>query len=136
EEALLNYIGAIDHLKAVADKLWLAAAYEGLCAASLALLFPKRWHYVQELRRRFPCRHGVTQDLLTRNDYETARTEIGAQMRLIASQDARVDENVFNNKTVIKNVLSVEQFYERFKEAASNYALVRRFGLFSDSEPF
>ena len=46
-EALSYYNSAVDILKAVNDWLWLGGAYEGLCAASVVLLYPN-------LSRSFP----------------------------------------------------------------------------------
>lgn len=41
-EALSNYSAAIDLLRAVSDLLWLSAALEGQCVASLSLLYPNQ----------------------------------------------------------------------------------------------
>nr|CAD7258323.1 unnamed protein product [Timema shepardi] len=39
-EALSHYSSAVDILKAVNDWLWLGSAYEGLCAASVVIMYP------------------------------------------------------------------------------------------------
>jgi hypothetical protein len=52
-EALSYYSSAVDTLKAVNDWLWLGAAYEGLCAASVVLLYPN-------LSRSFPLQRNAS----------------------------------------------------------------------------
>ncbi|KDR24045.1 NIK- and IKBKB-binding protein-like protein [Zootermopsis nevadensis] len=52
-EALSYYSSAIDILKAVGDWLWLGGAYEGLCAASVVLLYPN-------LSRSFPLQRNAS----------------------------------------------------------------------------
>ena len=125
QESLCNYISAIEQLKAVNDKLWLAAAYEGLCSASLALLFPDRWHQIHLLRRQFHFEKCLFNDLISRCDYDEARTEVGAIMKRIACKEPSVEE--CHSKSLNKSILSMDQFYERYKEAASHYAMVNIF---------
>ncbi|KAH9497728.1 Trafficking protein particle complex subunit 9 [Dermatophagoides farinae] len=125
QESFLNYLTAIEYLKGVNDKLWLASAYEGLCSASLVLLFPKRWHHIHELRYRFFYTKGLVNDLLSRKDYEIARMELGQSMKQIAMEDSQFDQQIITNKTLMKSILTIDQFYEKYKEAASNYALYR-----------
>ena len=127
QESLTNYLSAIEQLKAVGDKLWLASAYEGLCSASLALLYPARWHHIHSLRRQFHFGSSLFQNLISRCDYEMARTEVGHAMKRITDKDSVANsgnDGEEAGKTTNKNVLTMEQFYERYKEAASHYALV------------
>src|SRR5699024_2739182 len=91
QESLTNYISAIEQLKAVSDKLWLASAYEGLCAASLALLYPDRWHQIHSLRRQFHFEKSLFQDLVSRCDYEAARSEVGNAMKRIAAKSSAIN---------------------------------------------
>lgn len=124
-EALINYIAAIDQLKAANDSLWLAASYEGYCAASLVLLYPNRWKYIHALRRRFPYSQGMATDLITRSDYENARLEVYNYISKNLSEEDLLDKSVVNNKLMMKNILSGEQFIERYTEAVGNYAKVK-----------
>nr|XP_027201589.1 trafficking protein particle complex subunit 9-like [Dermatophagoides pteronyssinus] len=126
QESFLNYITAIEYLKGVNDKLWLASAYEGLCSASLVLLFPKRWQYIHKLRHEYSFNsNGLINDLLSRKDYEIARTELGRSMKQIALEDSQIDQQIITNKILMKSILTFDQFYDKYKEAASNYALYR-----------
>jgi hypothetical protein len=52
-EALGCYSSAVDILKAVNDWLWLGGAYEGLCAASVVLMYPN-------LSRSFPLQRNAS----------------------------------------------------------------------------
>lgn len=52
-EALSYYSSAVDILKAVNDWLWLGGAYEGLCAASVVLLYPN-------LSKSFPLQRNAS----------------------------------------------------------------------------
>lgn len=129
QESLTNYNSAIEQLKAVGDKLWLASAYEGVCAASLALLYPNRWHQIHSLRRQFHFEKSIFNDLISRCDYEVARTEVSNYMKRIAERQSSFEVSNCDEggvATVInKSILSQDQFYERYKEAASHYAMVR-----------
>lgn len=130
QESITNYISAIEQLKAVGDKLWLASAYEGLCAASLALLFPDRWHQIHLLRRQFHFEKSLFHDLISRCDYEVSRSEVCEAMRRIAANSEGVilnGEDSSSKAGANKNILTVDQFYDRYKEAASYYALVKSF---------
>lgn len=52
-EALQHYVLAIDTLRSVNDWLWLGGASEGLCAASVVVLYPGRW-------RTFPIQRNAS----------------------------------------------------------------------------
>lgn len=52
-EALQHYISAVDTLRSVNDWLWLGGAAEGLCAASVVVLYPGRW-------RTFPIQRNAS----------------------------------------------------------------------------
>ena len=119
-ESLNDYVSAIEQLKAVKDRLWLASAYEGLCVSSLALLLPNRLQDVLKLRIKFSYEHGLLHNLISRSDYEMARSEVGEELKKISTTTV----NTSYHSKVLKNILTEEQFYERYKEAASHYALV------------
>ncbi|KPM04717.1 brunelleschi-like protein [Sarcoptes scabiei] len=126
QESFFNYITAIDVLKGVSDKLWLASAYEGLCAVSLALLFPQRWRYIHDFRNRFHYPKGIVHNLLNRNDYAEARNEIYNAIKQIAKEHHPIDfTKTGGDKNLMKNLLSIDQFYEKYKTAASYYAMYR-----------
>lgn len=124
QDSFLNYLQAIENLKSVNDKLWLAAAYEGLCASSLILLFPQRWQHIHNLRHRFSYSKGMIHDLLVRRDYETAQTEVGQTMKQIAIEYTQFDQQITTNKVINKYMPTIEHFYEKYKDAACNYSLV------------
>lgn len=119
-ESLQNYVAAIEQLKAAKDKLWLAAAYEGHCVASLAVMYPNRWQSVQNLRRKYPFERGLLQNLLSRSDYAVARKEVTEELKAMSLQQPILSYPPNSSK----NVLPIDQFYDRYKEAASHYALV------------
>ncbi|XP_026288363.2 protein brunelleschi isoform X1 [Frankliniella occidentalis] len=52
-EALQHYISALDTLRSVNDWLWLGGAAEGLCSASVIVLYPGRW-------RTFPIQRNAS----------------------------------------------------------------------------
>ena len=64
------------------------------------------------------------QSILSRKDYEIARTELGRSMKQIALEDSQIDQQIITNKILMKSILTFDQFYDKYKEAASNYALV------------
>lgn len=124
-EALQHYLSAIEQLKAANDKLWLASAIEGYCATSLVLLYPSRWEHVQKLRRLFRYDQGILASLLKRSDYEQARTEVANFQDRNNAANIPIDTNLLNNRNLLKNIIPIDKFYDKYKEAASNYAQYR-----------
>lgn len=124
-EALQNYLSAIEQLKVANDKLWLASALEGYCASSLALLYPSRWQHVQKLRRQFRYDQGMLATIIARSDYEQARTEVANYQDRHCAANMPIDATLLNNRNLFKNIIPIDQFYDKYKEAASNYAQYR-----------
>lgn len=117
-EALTHYCAAIDQLRGVSDWLWLAGALEGQCVASLALLYPNKGRYNSQLFQR---NASLPLSKISRN---------GKHKSLSYSKSLKDVKSLVNgldpilSKTVGKNILNPNEIYDKYKEAACQYAKV------------
>ncbi|PSN54921.1 hypothetical protein C0J52_01648 [Blattella germanica] len=115
-EALSYYNSAVDILKAVNDWLWLGGAFEGLCAASVILLYPN-------LSRSFPLQRNAS---LQEGSPGKQRTNSFSTNSLPSGlSPAEVQQEV-------QNVLSPEEIPKRYREAIIHYSKIQRFTSLSD----
>ncbi|XP_069696670.1 protein brunelleschi isoform X2 [Periplaneta americana] len=105
-EALSYYNSAVDILKAVNDWLWLGGAYEGLCAASVVLLYPN-------LSRSFPLQRNAS--LQEGSPGKQRTNSISTNSLPSGLSPAEVQQEV-------QNVLSPEDIPKRYREAIIHYS--------------
>lgn len=101
QEALSQYLIAVEHLRAANDVLWLAGALEGQCAASLAL-------------NSNEAEKGTNSLILPT---ECAANSVNITVNGLGSD---VDESKFRNP----QPLSEEEIVERLSEALKLYSRV------------
>jgi hypothetical protein len=105
-EALSYYSSAVDILKAVNDWLWLGGAYEGLCAASVVLLYPN-------LSKSFPLQRNAS--LQEGSPGKQRSSSISTNSLPSGMSPAELQQEV-------QNVLSPEDIPKRYREAIIHYS--------------
>lgn len=116
-EALMHYSMSIDLLRSVGDWLWLASSLEGQCVASLVLLFPesaKRITNATGLQRNSSLPAIKKSDLNVVNNKRPS----SASRSLPNGSDPSI------SKALGKSILTPNEIYEKYKEAACHYAKV------------
>ena len=117
-EALTHYCAAIDQLRSVSDWLWLAGALEGQCVASLELLYPNKGRHNSN---QFQRNASLPMSKISRN---------GRHKTLSYSKSLKDVKSLVNgldpilSKTIGKNILNANEIYDKYKEAACQYAKV------------
>ncbi|XP_023932034.1 trafficking protein particle complex subunit 9-like [Lingula anatina] len=114
-EAILHYSTALDILKSANDWLWLAAAYEGLCSASVIIMYPR------EERQSFQRNYSWS-------------TKRGSSMMQEAKQRSSAQQNRNQNgldlaRVRIKNCLMGDDIIEKYKEAIMHYSKFKNVGI-------
>jgi hypothetical protein len=126
-EALTHYTSAIDQLRAVSDWLWMASAIEGQCVASLALLYPN-----SSRRRRLS---GFQRNLslpLTPNKASNVKNRKLVNINNTNASNSKSLPNGLDpifSKAFGKSILTPNDIYEKYKEAACQYAKVFKYNL-------
>ncbi|KAI1289382.1 Trafficking protein particle complex subunit 9 [Halotydeus destructor] len=125
-EALSLYSNSISTLKTVNDWLWLAAAFEGQCVASLAILFPpsKRKTSLQRNASLPPSKFKKLQD-----DVKTFE-DGSIKSKVFDASNKKAGYNSLGNgidpvmaKALGKNLLATAtEIYDKYKEACCHYA--------------
>jgi len=127
-EALTHYSSAIDQLRAVSDWLWLASALEGQCIASLALLYPN-----SSRKRRSSAFQRNASLPLTHNSKSDSNSSKSVKNRKLATNNHSPNNSkslpngldpIFS-KAFGKSILTQNDIYEKYKEAACQYAKVK-----------
>ncbi|CAH1247732.1 TRAPPC9 [Branchiostoma lanceolatum] len=115
QEALLHYQASADILKSANDWLWLAAAFEGTCAASVTIQYP----------------HGTTRPPMPRNQSFSGSPKVTSERKLTGSltRAATMSPNGLPMATAeflqdgkAKNCLSPDEIIEKYKEALIQYS--------------
>ncbi|XP_066268764.1 trafficking protein particle complex subunit 9-like isoform X6 [Branchiostoma lanceolatum] len=126
QEALLHYQASADILKSANDWLWLAAAFEGTCAASVTIQYP----------------HGTTRPPMPRNQSFSGSPKVTSERKLTGSltrAERRSSETLTRTATMspnglpmataeflqdgkAKNCLSPDEIIEKYKEALIQYS--------------
>lgn len=109
-ESLIFYQSAYDTLKSVSDWLWLGAAYEGLCAASVLVHYPNIQRNIR-LHRNSSLQDGSPSKSRSNSIVSIPPPEI------IMRKD-------------ILNVLSEEDISQKYREAIIHYSKYQHAGLF------
>ena len=128
-EALNHYCAAIDQLRSVSDWLWLAAALEGQCVSSLAILYPTRGRHNSQ-SSQFQRNASLPLSKISKNGKQHKPLSYSMSLREPKSLPNGLDPIL--SKTLGKNILNQNEIYEKYKEAACQYAKVRTDTLFSD----
>jgi len=129
-EALSLYVSAISILKSVNDWLWLAAAFEGQCVASIALLYPVVGRRKMSLQRNASLPPGKFKQL---QDNSLADSLLKGKKKFVNFNDNHgiqayslpgvIDPNIV--KALGKTLLSdPTEIYDKYKEACCHYAKV------------
>ena len=117
-EALTHYCAAIDQLRNVSDWLWLAAALEGQCVASLALLYPNKGRHMSS---QFQRNASLPLSKIAKNG---KHKPLSYSMSLKDSKSLPNGLDPILSKTLGKNILNQNEIYDKYKEAACQYAKV------------
>ncbi|KAF4517509.1 hypothetical protein B566_EDAN006510 [Ephemera danica] len=109
-EASAHYAAAIDVLKGANDWLWLGGAYEGLCAASAALLFPNLGKVTVTLQRNASLQEKTSPD-----KYK-GHNSIGSSPAVIPTSlpDPRPIE--------LQHCLSPDDISKKYRESITHYS--------------
>ena len=120
-EALDHYQTAADLLRPVNDWLWLAGAYEGLCAVSVVLLYP-------HLRRPAAIQRIGS---LTGEGFGRTRTASTGAAGLRSLPPDLIDptQNFLKNRFKFKHCLGPDEVLEKYHEAVVHYSKYRNAGV-------
>jgi hypothetical protein len=121
-EALTHYTSAIDQLRAVSDWLWMASAIEGQCVASLALLYP----HSSRRRRLSGFQRNLSLPLAPNNASNVKNRKLVNINNTNASNSKSLPNGLdpIFSKAFGKSILTPNDIYEKYKEAACQYAKV------------
>jgi hypothetical protein len=121
-EALTHYTSAIDQLRAVSDWLWMASAIEGQCVASLALLYP----HSSRRRRLSGFQRNLSLPLAPNNTSNVKNRKLVNINNTNASNSKSLPNGLdpIFSKAFGKSILTPNDIYEKYKEAACQYAKV------------
>ncbi|XP_062874344.1 trafficking protein particle complex subunit 9 [Trichomycterus rosablanca] len=124
QDALVHYHMAVELLRAVNDFLWLGAALEGLCSASVII------HYPGGTAGKGGARKPV---ISTATDAAGKRHRPGAQEVLIdpgaLTSASGISADTSSEIGRAKNCLSPEDINEKYKEAISYYGKYKNAGV-------
>ncbi|RWS10654.1 trafficking protein particle complex subunit 9-like isoform X1 [Dinothrombium tinctorium] len=127
-EALINYGNSIDILRSANDWLWLASALEGQCVASLSLLFPQTSRRKSSLQRNSSLPPSKFRQLQEEAQNPNKSRNVGRKFIL---PNARSSRSLPNGDPIVAKALgkfllsSVNEVYEKYKEACCHYAKYR-----------
>ncbi|XP_066993209.1 protein brunelleschi [Anabrus simplex] len=119
-EALNYYLSATDILKGVNDWLWLGGAFEGLCAASVIVLYPN-------LSRSFPLQRNASLQEGSPGKQRANSISTNSLPNGIAPSEIQQE---------IQNVLSPEDILRRFREAIIHYSKYQNAGIIETEASF
>lgn len=119
-EALEHYQAAADVLRPANDWLWLAGAFEGLCAASITLLYP-------HLRRPTAIQRNGS---LTGEGFNgrIRSNSSGAGVRSLPP-DIDTHQHFLKNRLKFKHALGPDEVIEKYHEAVVHYSKYRNAGV-------
>lgn len=140
-ESLNLFCQACETLRAIGDSLWLGAAYEGLCSASVILLYP-------HLRNTYPTidqkplgnqlnNDTAEEDVVASQASSSSSSSISSSLSgaSVSSSSSSEHHNVNTDSYNIKrnsyppNILSPEEITSRYREAIINYSKYRHAGV-------
>ncbi|CAH1773233.1 unnamed protein product [Owenia fusiformis] len=121
-EAVLHYQTCLDSLRSVNDSLWLAAAYEGLCAASVIVNYPRTERPTSFSRNlSFSTRRGISAMQKATFSPGSIRARSSNPLQSQNGLDS------FNAKT--KNCLMPDDIIDKYKEAIVHYSKIKQAGI-------
>jgi len=120
-EALEHYQSAADLLRPVNDWLWLAGSFEGLCAASITLLYP-------HLRRSTAIQRigSLTGDGSTTRNIKSGSGGSGVRS---LPPDLDTAQHFLKNRHKFNYSLSPDELLEKYHEAVVHYSKYRNAGV-------
>ncbi|XP_043670547.1 protein brunelleschi [Vespula pensylvanica] len=119
-EALYHYNSAANVLQAVNDWLWLGAAYEGLCAASVLVLYPNM------------CRNLPLQRNSSLQEGSPGKQRRGSQAVAVLPSPPTIDVV----KTNMPHILLPEEISKKYREAIVHYSKYQCAGIIETEASF
>ncbi|XP_044738688.1 protein brunelleschi [Chrysoperla carnea] len=116
-ESLTFYYSARDTLKSVNDWLWLGAAYEGLCAASVLVLYPN-------FQRSVPLQRNSSLQ-----DGSPGKSRSNSVVSIPSTELIRVRKD-------ITNILSEDDISKKYREAIIHYSKYQNAGIIETEASF
>ncbi|KYN12680.1 Trafficking protein particle complex subunit 9 [Trachymyrmex cornetzi] len=119
-DALNNYNSAANILQAVNDWLWLGAAYEGLCAASVLVLYPNM------------CRSLPLQRNSSLQEGSPSKQRRGSQALTVLPAPPSIDMV----KASMQHILLPEEISKKYREAIVHYSKYQYAGIIETEASF
>ncbi|GAB6019419.1 hypothetical protein CHUAL_001000 [Chamberlinius hualienensis] len=104
-DAINYYNSAVELLKSANDWLWIGGSYEGLCSASILLLYP----------------NSRSQPSLQRNSSFTAGTPTSSDTKLKLGGFSSLPTNLDPSQFKCKGCLSAAEIVEKYRETITHY---------------
>nr|CAD7197339.1 unnamed protein product [Timema douglasi] len=117
-EALSHYSSAVDILKAVNDWLWLGSAYEGLCAASVVIMYPNS-------SKSYPLQRNSSLQEGRPRSSTVSTNSLPSGMVPLAQEEQD-----------LHNVLSPEDISKRYRESIIHYSKYQNAGIIETEASF
>nr|CAD7393996.1 unnamed protein product [Timema cristinae] len=117
-EALSHYSSAVDILKAVNDWLWLGSAYEGLCAASVVIMYPNS-------SKSYPLQRNSSLQEGRPRSSTVSTNSLPSGLVPLAQEEQD-----------LHNVLSPEDISKRYRESIIHYSKYQNAGIIETEASF
>nr|CAD7570305.1 unnamed protein product [Timema californicum] len=117
-EALSHYSSAVDILKAVNDWLWLGSAYEGLCAASVVIMYPNS-------SKSYPLQRNSSLQEGRQRSSTVSTNSLPSGLVPLAQEEQD-----------LHNVLSPEDISKRYRESIIHYSKYQNAGIIETEASF